>query len=87
MTRLIIAIGICCLVGCTSPPVIIESTKYTVRETPEELKIKPIREPSADVNITTDNEAALFLVNTEAYISALEKAFDRLIKFHDRPIE
>ena len=76
------------LAGCTTNPItptVITETKYVVRQPSEELLVMPQRTPDSDVEVTTDNEGAKWIIQTEAYIEALESKFEKLVTFIRNP--
>lgn len=76
------------LSGCASAPVevMVPVDKYVVRTATPEIKALPERLPPAHAKIGSDDEAAKFVIGTEAYIKQLEAKIGELVKFFERPI-
>lgn len=75
------------LVGCSTAPTIVHDTKYIVRTAPADLKEIPKWEASAFDPVDKDDEAAVWIIQTEEHIEKLKGVIERLIRFYERPIE
>lgn len=75
------------LTACTSTPTIIHDTKYIVRTAPADIKALPEWEPATFDPVNHDDDAAIWIIQTEEHIEKLKAMITRLILFYERPIE